>query len=225
MKEEKNIKAEALLDAIGEIDDSFIKNAIEYKRPRRKINTHAVAIAASFAVVFCLAIGSLILPRLSGLLKDSEAADDVPNNGEQGEYDRPSYGLPSIEGDGGTLDSVFESVTETEKYEYVTDPEMLPYFDGARIVWQFSGSDRYYYSQRLDEHELERVKSSLGRSSASGEDSVSLNVRVWILLGDGRALSPHLALTRGNISAGIFDYEAEIVPDEDFSRLIRSILT
>ncbi len=214
MRDEKTKKAEILLEAIGEIEDSILSEALEYKR-KPVINTRAIAMAASLVLIFCLVAASVMLPRLmtpddgEGNIGIGDADADISQNGER-------Y----------ALDEVFKSGIDREKYDFVTDPETLPYHGGqVYIVWQYAGEERYYISKPLENGEFETIKYALGRGVAAGESSPGLYARVWVLLGDGRVISPYLEGSKGNISSEIFDYEVEIVPDDSFAKRILQILS
>ena len=49
-------------------------------------------------------------------------------------------------------------------------------------------------------------------------------VSVWVLDGKGNVSTPYLKTSRGNIGCEIFDYEAEIIPDERLVDCISDIL-
>ncbi len=203
MNEEKLKKAELLLSEIGEIDDELLCEAVSYRK-RRVFSSKALAIAATLTLVFCLTVGISLMDKLP----------------EKNEGEKPQDGEPEYK-----LENVFTSLDKTDRFDYVSDSDSLPYFDGnAHIVWQYKSDDGYYVSDELKSGQLSSVKSGLGKGPAVGESSPSLDVKVWILLGDGRVISPYLELSRGNISSEIFDYEAELLPDEGFAKKIQSIL-
>ncbi len=212
MKQEKRIKSEALLEAIGEIDDGMLEEALSYRK-KPKVNVKLVAIAASFALMFALIGGNALIKRFSGMIGENESGalptSDTPNDAEA-----------VI-----TLDSVFEDLASAERYGYVDDPDTLPYLDGnVYIVWKHAGEERYYISDPLENKEFDTIKFALGEGDDAGIASPALNTYVWVLLGDGRVISPYLKASQGNISYEIFDYEVEIVPNEDFAIRLQSIL-
>lgn len=53
MKNKKTKKAEMLFDAVGEIDDALLEEAVAYRRKRR-VGTRVLALAATFAVVLTM---------------------------------------------------------------------------------------------------------------------------------------------------------------------------
>ncbi len=215
---EKRRKAEMLLESIGEIDDIMLEEALAY-RGKTKVNMKIIALAASFALVFTLVAGNALIKRITDMMAEGDApgVSDTPNDGDEATPSDPDRTL--------TLDSVFENLSSSEGYEYVTDPDTLPYHDGnVYIVWRYSGEERYFISDPLENSEVNTIKNSLGGGKETGIASPTLGASVWVLLGDGRVISPYLKASNGNISAEIFDYEVEIIPNEDLARRIQIIL-
>ncbi len=207
MRDEKKIKAEILLEGIGEIDDSLLAEAIAY-RPRRRAGSRLLILAATLAVVFTVVVGGTLVSMIADRVNKEEAPPE--KNDEAVAY---------------TLDTVFASIDRKDRFDYVENEDDLPYLDGeAHVVWQYSKDEGYYVSDALTYVELELVKSEIGRGNHVGDDSPELECMVWVLLGDGRVVSPYLKVSAGNISNEVFDYEAEITPAESFVTRIESIL-
>ena len=58
-----------------------------------------------------------------------------------------------------------------------------------------------------------------------GESPQALSYRVWIVMGDGSVVTPHLKPSDGNVgSAELFDYNAELIPSQAFNSQISEIL-
>ncbi len=219
MNEEKKRKAEILLDAIGEIDDELLCEAIEYKR--RRISTRVLATAATFLIMLALIAGSAVIKQFSDMSGNMGEQSPEPNGGAV-DNSPADEGTVSVQ---DPLNDVFATLVSREGFDYVTDPDTLPYLDGnAYIVWRYSDDERYYISEPLKNAELETIKYALGNGLEVGESSPEVSVWVWVLLGDGRVISPYLSASSGNISSEIFEYEVEIVPDKHFADKILSIL-
>lgn len=205
MNDEKRIKAELLLDSIGEIDDVLLADAISY-RPKKRMGNRLVALAAAIAVIFTMTVSVALVLRVADMNKSNSA-------------------IPESNGDVATLD-YFMSTIDSGGFEHVTSKEDLPYIEGeAYVVWSYSDEDGYYLSKPLTDTEIENIKSSIGRGKSVGGESPELECMVWVLLGDGRVISPYLKASAGNISSEVFDYEAEIAPDEGFVAQIKGILS
>ena len=102
--------------------------------------------------------------------------------------------------------------------------ESLGYTDSAKLVWQEADSKELYVCY-LSEAELARLQREMGRGEEVGERSPELNMKVWVLDGEGNVRSPYLKPTVGNTGCEIFDYEAEIMPTESLIQCISEILS
>ncbi len=220
MTSEKRRKAEILLDSMGDIDDSLLSEALSYRRRRNQLS-RMIILAATVSIVFCLMIGVVIGSKFANVNGDPGATEGNANVGILPDKDTSS--APETP---KSLDSVFTSLSSKDKYSYVLDPDDLPYLDGnVYIVWKYSADNRYYISDPVSGRDFETIKNALGKGESAGDKSPMLHAKVWILLGDGRVISPYLAASSGNISSEIFDYEVEIVPDEKVVNKIQSILS
>lgn len=212
MKNEKLKKADALLDAVGEIDDVYLAEALTYRKRRsvsRRLAFVAAAIAMTVTVVLSVSIG-LRLVSDSDLLP---SAPDNENTADEG-------------GKSNSLESLMLSLPSKESFTYVENEADLPYTSGkAYVVWQYKGESGYYLSDAMSYSEFAYVKSQVGGGKDVGSDSPTLECKVWILLGDGRVVTPYLKGNRGNISNRVFDYEAEITPGENLVDRISAILS
>lgn len=208
MKNEKLKKADLILDAIGEIDDEYLAAALSYKR-KRGVGSRLLIIAATLAMSLTLIVGAVIGARLVSK-NDMEA--EAPNAENVADGDR--------------LSSVMLSLANKESFTHVESETELPYTDGnAYIVWQYEGESGYYLSEALSYREIDYLKSQIGRGEDVGGKSPTLECKMWILLGDGRVVSPYLKVTLGNISNAVFDYEAEITPEDGLVEKIAAILS
>ncbi len=237
MNEEKIKKAEILLDAIGELDDELLFEATEYRKKRRP-SLRVIAMAAVFAIIFTLVAGNVLIKQFFGMSGNfggvANPVPDAPSGGN--DMAPPQNGgnetEPPRNGDNGsspsgpyTLDMAFTSGLDRESFDYVSDPDTLPYIDGnVHIVWRYGNENRYYISEPLENAEFETIKYALGTGRYAGESSPDTEVGIWVLLGDGRVISPYLMGSSGNISIEIFDYEVEIIPHERLVENIVSIL-
>ncbi len=228
MNEEKRRKAEMLLSEIGEIDDSLLEEALSYRK-RRRINTRVRAtVAAAVVLVFCLAVAAPMIEKMSGGMSggvtDGAENDTERNPGDMNE-NAPggTVGADCLKG----FDSIFATLSEHElgEYRYVTNPDELPYLDGhVYIVWNYEGDSRYFVSSPLSDSKFETIKHALGQGEKTGDVSPQLTANVWVLLGDGRVISPYLCGSQGNVSEKIFDYEVEIIPDQRLIDRIQSLI-
>ena len=191
-----NEKSQLLFECIGEINDDLIHEAEEYK-PKKKRSYNLALIAACFALVMVIVLASPLIRNLTGM---SNEATDKPVN----------------------LDSVLLD-SKDAGFETVSSPESLSYVGGASLVWQYEESGEYYVA-RLSARELNDLTKSMGRGEEVGERSPQLSCRVWVLDGRGSVTSPYLKEGSGNDGCTVFDYEAEIIPDETLVERISEIL-
>ena len=200
----KKDKTEFLFSRIGEIDDSLIDEALTYKREHRK-NYNFGMLAACLALVFVIAVAMPILRRFEELgdNKNSDVATDVPK----------------------TYDSLDELLSDSYggNFKKLDSFESLSYVGSASIVWMYKDSGEVYVKQ-LSADELETIGEHLGEGEEVGERSPEFNCLVWILNGEGKVVSPYLKENAGNEGFEVFDYEAEIIPDEDLINCISDIL-
>jgi hypothetical protein len=99
----------------------------------------------------------------------------------------------------------------------------LTYFGEPSIIWQYEEGGEYCVVP-IEEYELSKIKVRMGRGREVGESSPDSELRVWICDGKGNVRSPYLKNSAGNTDSAVFDYEAEIIPDEDFVECISDIL-
>lgn len=213
MSEIKRKKAEYLLDSIGEIDERMIAEAMDIKTVQKSKGSffiRSLAFAAATVIVTGLSV-SLIL---SQTLKKG---DDVENVGENDIviYQDVSDALAAAQS--GNKAECFEST------------ESIEFFDGeTKIVWKSTEGGKYY-TLLIDRGKKAALSSALTETYAdskpadSESDSKTL---VWISYGDGRVVSPYLKDSAGNVGYGeLFEYSPEIIPSENFLKLVNSLTT
>lgn len=238
-KEDKTL---TLLSEIGEIDDIYLKEALAYKRQRPKRVIWIPLVAACLALCLMatmllslsvmIPLGIVVLGNgfdiLGGMSQDM--SPELNNNpsveteaiGEK-ETDENTVAELEPEPDEGliTLDSLFKNSDE-KGYERIDSIEKLSYNE-ASIIWQDTESGAVFV-EALSSAELEGIKRNLGKGSHVGESSPKITYRVWIVDENRSVISPYLEAGVGNEGFAIFDYEAEIIPDEELIECISDIL-
>ena len=223
----KDQKTEYLFSAIGEIDDRLLEEAVSYRRPARRKKYWIPVLAACLAVFFAISstltlavaasafgiaattpLGLLILASLG-----SEAPSESPQQPEQTPEQTPERYA--------SLDDLFEDQKKNDLVYLSADK--LEYYEGASIIWQYEEGGEYCVAP-LTDYELAAIKARMGRGRDVGESSPENTCRVWICDGKGNVRSPYLKNEIGNQDVKVFDYEAEIIPDEDFVQCISDIL-
>ena len=216
----KNEKSQYLLSMIGEIDDSILHEAASYKRRRKRVFLIPV-LAACLSVVMVL---SMALPLAVILTVDNLLPGDLNSPNLDVEDDENlENDLDAVVKPYGKLDLLLNEQKNDGKYQKLNSAEELSYVGGASLVWQYEEGGEIYVAE-LTATELASVQDCMGSGKQVGKDSPTLSVSVWLLDGKGNVSTPYLKASRGNISCEIFDYEAEIIPDEKLVDCISDIL-
>jgi len=218
---DKKDKAERLLDSIGNIDDSLIDEAIGYKAARR-VNLYRFGLmAACIALVFVIAVASPLLRKLAevgnGGAQGGENNNGVVENTDKNEGNEDEVGNDRL---GTYMLSIRDSI---EGYDVYPSAENLSYVGQTSLVWRYADSDEVYVAT-LSSKQLGELKEAMGSGKEVGEVSPELDCYVWIVDGQGAVVSPYLKDGAGNEGCVIFDYEAEIIPDEEFVECVPEIL-
>ena len=218
---DKKDKAERLLDSIGNIDDRLIDEAIGYKAARRVNLYHYGLMAACIALVFVIAVASPLLRKLAevgngGANGDENGSGVVENtnNGEESNDEVVNDGL------GRYMLSIRDSLDLCNVYPSAGS---LSYTDSMSLVWQYADGEEVYVAP-LSASQLSDLMDAMGSGKEVGESSPELDCYVWIIDGQGTVISPYLKEGAGNEGCAVFDYEAEIIPDEDFVECVSEIL-
>jgi hypothetical protein len=196
----KEKKANDLFLSIGEIDDSLVDEAISYKRVRKK-SFNFGALAACFALLIVLAVAMPLIGQLGN------SAGETPDPEQNA---------------AGALDLLFLECKGKE-YERYESFEELCYVGVAKLVWQYTDSGEIY-ALELTEQQLRYIEEKLGNGTQAGADSPKLSCKVWILDGKGNVKTPYLKNDDGNVGCTVFDFEAEIIPNDAFVKCISDIM-
>ena len=217
--DEKRRKAEALLDAIGEIDDSYLQEAISYKKRRRVKLSRLLIIAATVILAVVIPFSALVGTSVVGL---ALIGGFGANQGQAGDSSPEADGEAYME---DRLSFLMLGMSDSGNFKFCQSEEEIPYADGnAYLVWQIDGESGYYMSDPLDYSDVRTLTSTMGRGERVEAGSPTIQCKVWLLLEDGRVISPYLRVSAGNISNSVFDYEAEITPDDALVDRISDIL-
>lgn len=209
MKRTNAEKIKYLFREIGGIDDRLIHEAATY-RPRQSAMPRVMLIAACLALSLVLSVGAFLLANRKDDASDDEAVGQPPVS--------ESPATPD-------LDTILLSQRETASYTVLDSADALDLFSGnARVVWQYADSDALCVSRELTGNEIKDLSAELGKGVSVGDASPALSCKVWIVMGDGRVVSPYLKSSAGNCGSDLFDYNAEILPNATFTSCISEIL-
>ncbi|MBP3370164.1 MAG: hypothetical protein J6L85_05370 [Clostridia bacterium] len=228
--------SEHLLDAIGNIRDSFIFEAENYKPVERfaKLRRLAVIAVASTLILTLLIsvlVGTLIRPDQNGSADESNGSSQngaiAPENEDlknpedtAGEYNEP---IPEPQ---KSLEDTFARLKPlTEGLTTGIDSDML--LDGKnRIVWKYVGEDEYRactVSKKDCIEIVDRFGTNVTRVDPT-ETGGELD-GIWICFDNGYVYSPQLELIDGNAAYGrLFEYECELEPSAEFIKMIERII-
>lgn len=212
MKRDQRARANRLLDAMGGIDDRFLNEAILYRTARPPIR-HSLRNFMAVAAVAALLLVAVTGP-LSGLLDLDKSSDSIPPEQSTETTSKPT-----------TLDGLLKGCTESLSFTAYA-PDTDTFFDGGvRLTVEDRATGTLYVSRPLstsEQNTLLREFQASAQQVAPTESPVTY--RVWVLLGDGRVVTPCLNPARGTVGYGtLFDYESERVPTELFLKLLTNL--
>ncbi len=221
MKKQKLKQAQILLDAMGNIDDVYLNEALSYvpakekkfkflRSPAMRVLPSVAALAAVLALVF--------LTPLRGIFNNTfndDAEEALPGAAESAPDTSPA-----------ALDHLLQACTESPSFQSIS-AEDVPFFDGnVRLTVQRLDTGELFASRPLTAQEQERLRLELdakGAELADGENA-ERQYAVWITLGDGQVATPYLAPSSGNLGAAdLFQYEAERLPSQHFFDLLEDL--
>ena len=220
----KNEKSQYLLSMVGEIDDAILTEAASYKRRRKKtFIIPVIAACLSVVMVLSMALPLAVAVTVGGLIGDFNSPT-LGGNESQGEMEEEDF---ENESEGvqpyGKLDLLLTEQKNEDKYQKLDSAEELSYVGTASLVWQYEEGGEIYVAE-LTNIQFKALQSCVGSGTQVGKDSPAIAVSVWVLDGKGNVSTPYLKASRGNVGCEIFDYEAEIIPDERFVNCISDIL-
>ena len=195
----KEKKVNDLFSSIGEIDDALINEAMTYRRVRKR-SFKLAPIAACLVLAVVLAVAMPLISQLG-----SNGGMEAPPQSEACALD-----LLLLECRG----------MECDRYDSFDE---LSYVGVATLVWQYEDSGEIY-ALELTEYQLLLIENKLGSGQSAGESSPELSCRAWIIDGKGNVKTPYLKNEKGNVGCTVFDFEAEIIPDDAFVECISDII-
>jgi len=206
MKYGKEEKAILLFRTIGEIDDRLLQEAVLY-RPKPSVLPRVLLIAASLLFSLMLSVGAFLITHRQ--IKEDDVGNTPP--GDVGATEQ-------------TLDDILLEKSAAQRP--TTSADAIEFFGGtAYVVWQRTDTQEIYVSRALTSYEAEALRSEISNGTQIRESDSEPLCRVWIVPGDGTAVSPHLKPSDGNVGVGeLFDYHAELIPSDAFNSKLSEIL-
>lgn len=208
-RDEKQLHAARLLDAIGGIDDAHLQEAMTWRRAtnasspvKRPFPWRAIYAVAACLVVF-VGLFSLLFHFINRPVKS------------------PDTSLSHVQ----RIDQLLSSCAESPSFT-LSSVEKTDFFDGnVRLVLRNRETGDLYMSRPLTESEQETLLRELSTANRTPvSDGETIGWQVWVLQGNGDVRSPYLAPSAGNVGAAVlFDYEAEYIPTEAFASLLEDL--
>ena len=217
----KREKAQILLNAMSEIDDAYLNEALSYTPAGKKsklLRFQGAPVRIVSSVAAAAAVVALILTGpMRGMLKKSES--ERPENSEA------EIGTPARDTSSAALNSLLEACAQSEQFQVVSYDE-INFFDGSvRLAVQNLDTQELYLSQPLSAAQQATAQRSLSSTHRTLSETFSENrYAVWVTLGNGRVETPCLIPSAGNTGAAeLFRYEAERLPSSDFFTLLEAL--
>ena len=203
-------KINRLFDAIGELDDYTIQQAMDYrpaKRHRQDLFLRLGAIAACILLIVGIASWMEKLLKAPSFKPEENypTADEVPHS----------------------LDVLFSSKIESGSCIPLSATQARERMGNVfyYLMWEDAQTGQLYSSEPLTEYQARQLQAHMGKGVAVGPDEPSPFYRVWLVCGDGSVFTPYLKSSNGNVGyMTLFDYDAELYPSKEFISCVSQIL-
>lgn len=204
MTNNKRLAAEHLFDAVGELDDSLLTSALNYRKPKAKILTARPVISTLGALAAVLVLAILVFPN-SLKANDSDMVRD--------ESDTVMYSNLTVALSGVDYNSNVVTLSSTDEVDL---------FDGqAKVIWKNTDSD-VCYALNITETDLQWLQ-NYGTNPITVPDE---SCQIWLTAGDGLVVSPCLKKSAGNVGYGeIFNYSPEVDVSPTFANYLTKLIT
>ena len=204
MTSNKRPAAEQLFDAFGELDDTLLSAALNYRKPKAKILRSRPVISTLGAVAAVLVLAILVFPN-SLKANDSDMVRD--------ESDVVRYSNLSVALSGVDYNSNVVSLSSTDEVDL---------FDGqAKVIWKYTDSE-VCYALNITETDLNWLQ-NYGSNPITVHDE---SCQIWLTAGDGLVTSPCLKKSAGNVGYGeIFNYSPEVDVSPTFANYLTKLIT
>lgn len=225
MKQNQLRKAEILLDAMSEIDDLYLTEALSQfpsaaPSHRKRILTSPMMRALPAVAALAAVLALVFTGPFNGLFtkKDAENADTPHKNENSTMTESTSV---------TALNSILQSCTESPSFTSISADD-IAFFDGnVRLTVKDHQTGTLYVSRPLTRSEQTKLLNEFERVGKRVSDTEETDeaYSVWVTLGDGQVVTPCLPATAGNVGAGmLFDYASERIPTQTFFDLIKTLI-
>jgi hypothetical protein len=218
VRNEKITQAHQLLNAMGEIDDRYLDEALTFsakaKKRRVVFNTHAMR-AVSGVAALAAVLSLVVFGATRGFLKFQDKQS--PSEESVNEI------TPSLQ----TLNSLLQFCAESDSFTPLSADGLSPFDGTVRLIVQSPDSEALYVSRPLSVAEQAHIRLEFEQTGKQIENTESSDTdwAIWVSLGDGQILTPCLSPTPGNMGMGeLFAYQSERLPSQAFFNLLNALI-
>jgi hypothetical protein len=204
-------KINRLFDAIGELDDYTIQQAMDYRPAKRNSRQDLFLRLGAIAACILLIVG--IASWMERLLKAPSFS--------------PEENYPTADEVPQSLDALFQSKIDSGSCIPLSATQARERMGNGfyYLMWEDAQTGQLYTSEPLTKNQMRRLQEHMGKGTAVGPDEPSPFYRVWLVCGDGSVLTPYLKSSNGNVGyMTLFDYDAELYPSKEFISCVSQIL-
>lgn len=204
-------KINRLFDAIGELDDYTIQQAMDYHPAKRNSRQDLFLRLGAIAACILLIVG--IASWMERLLK-------APSF-------NPEENYPTADEVPQSLDALFQSKIDSGSCIPLSATQARERMGNGfyYLMWEDEQTGQLYTSEPLTQNQMRQLQEHMGKGTAVGPDEPSPFYRVWLVCGDGSVLTPYLKSSNGNVGyMTLFDYDAELYPSKEFISCVSQIL-
>ncbi len=217
MKSSKLSQAHMLLDAMNEIDDRYLAEALSFSNAAQSRHRPALRVP-----VIRVLSGAAALAALLSLVIFGTSRGFLKFNGKQNPSEAVGELIPSAQALDGLLQECTESVSFT-----ALSADALPLFDGTvRLAIKSTDSDALFVSRPLNAAEQAQLTLEFEQTGVPMTESETADAdwAVWITLGNGQVVTPCLTPSSGNVGMGeLFGYASERLPTKTFLNLLNTL--
>lgn len=218
---ERQRRAEYLFSEMNGIDEVLLQQAILPYASARAVRMarmrRVVLLAAALTLVAAILIGTVAV----AYLRDKEEESGREQSGvESTVWEDAAQQNPDRLGD---VLLRAESNTSVERLS----AEEIDLFDGTvKIIWQAADEVDYHVCTLQSVTAQKRLIRTLQKRGETVENGAKESQKVWISMGDGKVVSPYLAISEGNVGYGVlFDYEIEVMPDGALIETVEDLIS
>ncbi|GEM_PF-2084198 len=198
MNTSKQQRTEQLLDAIGTLEDGILASALALTKKKSRRSVIGISASVAACLVACILIAAVIRMRPTPLPEDTATP--------------------------ATLSEVLRIAETSEAVERLSESELMLRDGQSRLIWQETG-DEDYCVLPLSNAQANSLHTA-AQQPTDRIEPIHISVRVWLVMSDGRVITPYLYPSHGNVGYGtLFDYEPECTPSNVLTDTVYEIVS